>query len=88
VFYVDKLSKWRVSRYSKNQKKNFYNGTYKDEETAAHASDSLARQLMENGKQNHILNFPYHETAEKLHKNKRKRIHDLDDSQTDETFEK
>ena len=35
-----------------------YNGCYDDEKTAAHASDTLARQLMENGEQGHKLNFP------------------------------
>merc|ERR1712098_502423 len=29
-----------------------------DEETAAHASDTLARKLIKNGEQNHKLNFP------------------------------
>merc|ERR1712098_856582 len=33
-------------------------GTYKDEETAAHASDTLARKLMKNGEKGHKLNFP------------------------------
>merc|ERR1712098_780204 len=33
------------------------NGYYKDEETAARASDTLARELMANGEQNHKLNF-------------------------------
>ena len=40
-----------------------YNGTiYKDEETAARASDTLARKLMANGEQNHRLNFPDNNT--------------------------
>merc|ERR1712098_463723 len=42
----------------KNEKKNVYNGCYKDEETAAHASDTLARQLIANGEKGHKLNFP------------------------------
>merc|ERR1712058_210251 len=43
---------------SKNEKKHFFNGSYDNEETAAHASDTLARKLMENGEQGHKLNFP------------------------------
>merc|ERR1712098_38296 len=35
-----------------------YNGYYDDEETAAHASDTLARKLMENVEQKLQLNFP------------------------------
>ena len=34
------------------------NGTYENEKTAAHASDTLARKLMENGEKSHKLNFP------------------------------
>merc|ERR1712098_156266 len=41
-----------------------YNGSYKDEETAVHASDTLARKLMENGEHNHKLNFPGDDTKE------------------------
>merc|ERR1712096_220658 len=51
-----------MGRWSKNEKKNIYNGYYKDEETAAHASDTLARKLMANGEQNHKLNFPDDDT--------------------------
>jgi hypothetical protein len=32
--------------------------TPRDEETAAHASDTLARKLTENGEKGHRLNFP------------------------------
>merc|ERR1712058_217688 len=46
-----------VQRRNKN-KKDVYNGYYDDEETAAHASDTLARNLMNTGEQNHRLNFP------------------------------
>ena len=53
-----KNSKWYASRWNKNEKKNFHNGYYDNEETAAHASDTLARKLMENGEQGHKLNFP------------------------------
>ena len=38
------------------------NGTYENEETAANASDTLARKLMKTGEQNHKLNFPEDET--------------------------
>merc|ERR1712058_131430 len=51
-------SNWRVSRCSKHEKKAFYNGSFDDEKTAARASDTLARKLMENGEQGHKLNFP------------------------------
>ena len=56
MIFDGNTSKWRVQRWSKN--KLFYNGHYDDEETAAHASDTLARKLMKNGEQNHKLNFP------------------------------
>jgi hypothetical protein len=52
-------SKWCVSRRSRNEHKVIHNGSYKNEETAAHASYTLARKLMQNGEQNHKLNFPY-----------------------------
>merc|ERR1712098_928916 len=58
VTYYAAFSKWRAQRYSKAEKKMVSNGYYKDEETAALASDNLARTLMENGKQTHKLNFP------------------------------
>jgi len=60
VFYNEKTGKRFAARRSKNEKKLAYNGSYKNEETAAHASDTLARQLMANGKQNYKLklNFP------------------------------
>ena len=53
-----KDERWREQKRSKNEKEKVSNGTYKDEETAAHASDTLARELMENGEKNHKLNFP------------------------------
>merc|ERR1712098_995892 len=52
VTYHKKISKWLVQRKSKNENKNVYNGCYDDEETAAHASDTLARKIMKNGEQN------------------------------------
>merc|ERR1712098_880548 len=58
VSYNKLRATWDVCRYSKNEKKNLHNGTYKDEEIAAHASDTLARKLIENGEKGHKLNFP------------------------------
>merc|ERR1712098_387217 len=63
--------KWYVYRHSKKENKKILNGSYKNEETAAHASDTLARKLMANDEQNHKLNFPDDHTENK--KNKRKR---------------
>merc|ERR1712098_396811 len=56
VSFNNKKSNWRVERRSKN--KTLFNGHFDDEETAARASDTLARNLMKNGGQNHKLNFP------------------------------
>merc|ERR1712098_624684 len=74
VTYQKRKSKWCVQRRSKNEKKNFSNGSYKNEETAAHASDTLARKLMENGEQGHKLNFPddHIEVHSEYQKKKRK----------------
>jgi len=58
VFYIKNKSKWGAQRWSTVEKKNAYNGYYDNEETAAHASDTLARNLMKIGEQNHKLNFP------------------------------
>jgi len=69
-----RLSRWRVVRYSKNEKKIVYNGFYEDEETAARASDTLAKKIMANGEQNHKLNFPNDNTEPQ--RNKRKRSQD------------
>jgi len=63
VGYEKNTSKWRAQRWSKIAKKGIFFGYYDDEETAAHASDTLARKLMENGKQKLILNFPGDHTA-------------------------
>jgi len=51
------VARWHAYRRSKNDKTMIYNGTYKSEEAAARASDSLAKRLMENGEVNHKLNF-------------------------------
>merc|ERR1712098_61273 len=56
--YNGKSVKWQAERRSKKESKNVYNGCYKDEETAAHASDTLARKFMANGEKGHKLNFP------------------------------
>merc|ERR1712098_677383 len=60
VSFHRNTSKWMAQRCSKNKK--FFNGRYDDEETAAHASDTVARKLMKNGEQNHKLNFPEDDT--------------------------
>jgi len=72
VSYNKRDSKWSVRRYSKSEKKTAYNGYYDDEETAAHASDTLARKLMENGEKNHKLNFVDDDTQVYKEKNKEK----------------
>merc|ERR1712098_590322 len=62
VVYEMNKSKWHAQRYSKLEKKTINNGSYENEETAARASDTLARKLMENGEKAHTLNFPYDDT--------------------------
>jgi hypothetical protein len=42
-----------VCRKSKNENKIFFYGFYDNEETAAHASDTLARKLLANGEKGH-----------------------------------
>ena len=49
--------KWRAQRWSSKENNLHYNGTYKDEEAAALASDNLARKLIANGEKRHKLNF-------------------------------
>merc|ERR1712098_85374 len=58
VSYHKIRSTWNAYRHSKKKNNTVFNGTYKDEETAAHASDTLARKLMANGEKGHKLNFP------------------------------
>jgi len=58
VTYYKPNGKWFVQRWGKNVNKVVYYGLYDNEETAAHASDTLARQLMKNGELNLKLNFP------------------------------
>merc|ERR1712098_249151 len=75
VSYQNRKSNWRVQRRSKNEKKMVFYGSYENEETAAHASDTLARKLMENGEQGHKLNFPDDHTEvhpEEFQKTKRR----------------
>jgi len=62
VSFNIKESKWKVQRRSKKENKRFSNGCYDDEETAARASDTLARKLMKSGEQTLKLNFPEDDT--------------------------
>jgi len=76
VSYREKISKWHVQRWSREEKKNFSNGHYDNEITAAHASDILARKLMNNGDHKIKLNFPkenFEANPEENQKKKRKR---------------
>jgi len=87
VTYNEKFKTWTAQRWSKAKKKILTDGNYKDEETAAHASDTLARKLMKNGEQNHKLNFPDDSTEvyrAKNQTNKRKRPLAFVYSQTNE----
>jgi len=79
VTYIKKKQQWRVQRWSKTEQKTVHNGYYDDDETAAHASDNLARQLMENGKQRLQLNFPddHTEVYSKENQKKRKRQNEI-----------
>merc|ERR1712034_146468 len=47
VSYDKSKAKWRARRWNKNENKKVSKGSYDDEESAAHASDALARTLME-----------------------------------------
>ena len=49
---------WRAYRQNKTNNRRIYNGSYRNAELAAHASDTLARLLNENGEKGHKLNFP------------------------------
>merc|ERR1712098_74914 len=83
VAYNVNKSKWRVRRHSKLEKKTLYNGSYENEETAAHASDTLAKKLIANGEQGHKLNFPDDNTEvfpELQRKRKRRGHQDLSNS--------
>merc|ERR1712098_67096 len=76
VSYNKRDERWCAQRHSRNENKVVNNGTYKDKKTAAHASDRLARQLMENGEHGHKLNFPDDHSGlktKKYQRNKRKR---------------
>ena len=58
----DVKSKWRAQRRSKLHNRLIQNERYEDDETAARASDTLARKLIANGEQAHKLNFPDDDT--------------------------
>jgi len=79
VNYNKISSKWRAQRWSRNDKKMVSNGYYDNEETAAHASDNLARRLIRNGEQKLKLNFPddHTEVFPEDQKKKRKRPKDV-----------
>jgi hypothetical protein len=62
VSFHDSKSKWTAKRWSKKEKRNVQNGAYRDEESAAHASDTLARKLIKNGEKGLKLNFPDDDT--------------------------
>merc|ERR1712098_379216 len=63
VSYSKHTSQWFARRHRKHGKNQaIYNGSYEDEETAAHASDTLARKLMEKGEQSRKRNFPDDDT--------------------------
>jgi len=70
VSYNKKQKQWRAYRWSKNESKKFSNGIYKNEETAARASDTLAKKLSANGENVHKLNFPDDDTE--VHPKKKK----------------
>merc|ERR1712098_175789 len=82
VCYAQRDSKWMVNRRSRNAKKMVYYRYYDNEETAAHASDTLARKLIKNGEQGHKLNFPddHTEVHSKFQKKKRKRHDNFQDN--------
>ena len=62
VAHDKRNSRWKVQRWSKHENKNVYYGYYDDEDTAAHASDTLARKLLDNDEQKLKLNFPDDQT--------------------------
>jgi len=72
-------SKWKASRWSKIQGKTVDNGYFDaDEETkAAHASDTLAREFINNGEEGHKLNFSDDETEVWPKKNKKRKRTDV-----------
>merc|ERR1712098_146888 len=91
IYYNEKCKRWLAQRRSKAEKKLFSNGYHRDEETAARASDNLARKLNANGEQNLKLNFPDDNTGVygKEPQNKRKRSIDFENSQENgKNFEK
>merc|ERR1712098_174052 len=84
VAFNKREERWRAFRHSKKENKIVHNGSYKNEETAARESDTLARKLIENGENGHKLNFPDDNTEvhpEEIQNNKRKRPAELNNSQ-------
>jgi hypothetical protein len=73
VYYQQKRKTWQTQRYSRNEKKNVCYGYYKNEEIAAHASDTLARKLIANGERGHMFNFPNDDTE--VHREKKNRFY-------------
>merc|ERR1711925_22152 len=76
------------TKVQKRAKKSIYFGIFynEKEETAAHASDTLAKRLMADGNQNLKLNFPDVDTEADLEHqaNKRKRPFDCEYSEANE----
>merc|ERR1712098_311236 len=80
VSWNKRYSRWQVIRRSKAQGKQFCNGlfNFNEEIKAAHASDTLARELMRKGEVGLKLNFPENATTVWSNKNeKRKRAEDM-----------
>merc|ERR1712098_269819 len=76
VYYSKSKEQWGAQKWNKTENKPVSNGYYRDEETAAHASDTLARKLMANGEHNLKLNFPDDHTEVYSEKNKRNKEKD------------
>merc|ERR1712098_450709 len=81
VSYKESKEKWCVTRWSKKEKKNVCNGSYSNEETAAHASDTLARYLMANVEQKLRLNFPGDDTEVHAQQKRKRKRSEFEDSQ-------
>merc|ERR1712034_37774 len=85
VYYSESHKRWVAQRWSVSEKKLFNGGIYVDEVTAAHASDTLARELMTGSDQNLKLNFPGNNTeGDAEQTGKRKRPFDFEDYQEGE----
>jgi len=66
VAYDPNREKWRAYRWNSKEMKRIGRGWYSDEETAAHASDNLARKLIADGSQGHELNYDFPDANETL----------------------